>query len=275
MRVSVLGSGSRGNAILLESGETRVLVDVGFGPRSLARRLRTVGCAPESITDVVLTHEHIDHASGALAACARWGWSLHATGGTLAALASSGEPRHTITHGQPWAIGDLVGHSVAVPHDAADCAALVFESRSSGCRAGIALDLGHVPTHLATAFSQLDVLVVEANHDEAVLMAGPYPWALKQRILGAHGHLSNAAAAAFVASCTHVGLRTVVLAHLSETNNSPTLAVDSVRTALQRVGRAGVSAAQGVLAAHQRESVGPLVVGASPAVSGAQLRLPL
>jgi phosphoribosyl 1,2-cyclic phosphodiesterase len=265
MRVSVLGSGSRGNAILLESGDTRVLVDVGFGPRSLARRLRTVGCAPESITGVVLTHEHVDHASGALAACARWGWSLHATAGTLAALPSSEVPMRTIAHGQSWAIGDLVGHSVAVPHDAADCAALVFEARSTGLRAGIALDLGHVPAQLPSFFARLDMLVVEANHDESQLMAGPYPWSLKQRILGAQGHLSNAAAAAFVAECAHVGLRTVVLAHLSETNNSPSLAVDSVRAALQRRGRVGLGTAQGVTVAHQGVPLGPLPAGARDA----------
>jgi len=275
MRVSILGSGSRGNAILLDAGDTRVLVDVGFGPRSLAARLRQVGCAPESITGVVLTHEHVDHASGALAACARWGWPLHATAGTLAALPTPVVPVRTLTHGQPWGIGDLAGQTVAVPHDAADCAALVFEDRRTGQRAGIALDLGHAPTHLAEAFARLDLLVVEANHDVPQLMAGPYPWSLKQRILGANGHLSNAAAAAFVGECTHVGLRAVVLAHLSETNNSPSLAVETVRATLQRHGRDGRRAALRVVSASQRTPVGPVPAESSDRGFGAQFELTL
>jgi len=273
MRVSVLGSGSRGNAILVESGATRVLVDAGFGPRALATRLRAVGCVPESITGLVLTHEHVDHASGALSACARWGWPLFATAGTLAALPEAMVPVRTIRHGQPWSIGDLGGESVAVPHDAADCAALVFEDRHTGARAGIALDLGHVPAHLPGAFARLDLLVIEANHDEPQLMAGPYPWALKQRIVGDRGHLSNTAAAAFVASCAHVGLRGVLLAHLSETNNSPSLAVETVRAALQHRGRWGAHAS--VIAAHQRHPVGPMTASADATAGAVQMELRL
>jgi phosphoribosyl 1,2-cyclic phosphodiesterase len=273
MRVSVLGSGSRGNAILVESGETRVLVDVGFGVRTLATRLCQLGCVPESITGVVLTHEHVDHTSGALAACARWGWPLYATAGTMAALPDPVVPVRTIAHGLAWSIGDLAGASVGVPHDAADCAALVFEDRRSGARAGVALDLGHVPPTLADTFARLDLLVVEANHDVAQLMAGPYPWALKQRIVGERGHLSNAAAAALIASCAHRGLRGVVLAHLSETNNSPSLAVETVRTALHRRGRAG--AGTQVVAAHQRVPLGPVTVGVADGMRVQQLELRL
>lgn len=273
MRVSVLGSGSRGNAILVESGATRVLVDAGFGPRALGTRLRLLGCAPESIMGVVLTHEHVDHAAGALAACARWGWPLYATAGTLAALPDALVPVRAIAHGQAWSIGDLSGQSVAVPHDAADCAALVFEDRGTGERAGIALDLGHVPVTLPSAFARLDLLVIEANHDVAQLMAGPYPWSLKQRIVGDRGHLSNAAASALVASCSHAGLRHVVLAHLSETNNSPSLAVASVRAALQRCGRAGANAT--VFAASQRTPSGPISARGGTTAYAQQLELRL
>ncbi len=273
MRVSVLGSGSRGNAILVESGSTRVLVDAGFGPRALATRLRVLGCAPESITGVVLTHEHVDHASGALAACARWGWPLYATAGTLAALPEAMVPVRTIAHGQAWSIGDLAGQSVAVPHDAADCAALLFEDRRTGERTGIALDLGHVPAPLAPAFERLDLLVIEANHEVSQLMAGPYPWALKQRIAGDRGHLSNAGAAALVATCAHAGLRGVVLAHLSETNNSPALAVASVHAALTRRGRAGAHTS--VLAASQRFPLGPVSSRGGTAESSVQMELRL
>jgi len=273
MRVSVLGSGSRGNAIMIESGATRVLVDVGFGPRAIAARLRLLGCAPESITGVVLTHEHVDHACGALAACARWGWPLHATAGTLAALPTPVVPVRTIVHGTAWSVGDLAGQSVSVPHDAADCAALIFEDRQTGERAGIALDLGHAPASLLAALGRLDLLVVEANHDVAMLTAGPYPWPLKQRILGDRGHLSNAAAAALVGACAHPGLRAVVLAHLSETNNTPTLAVESVRCALHQRGRAGARAA--VMAAHQRIPLGPISAHLHRSTHAVQIELRL
>ena len=256
VRLTVLGSGSRGNAIVVESGATRVLVDVGFGPRTLSARLRVAGVAPESITGVVLTHEHDDHAAGALQACARWGWPLHATAETLAALPTPLVPVRTVRHGQPGSIGDFTVHSLSVPHDAADCSALVFEDRRSGARAGVVLDLGSVPDALPRFLSGLDLLLVEANHDRAMLEQGPYPWVLKRRIAGPRGHLSNADAADLVAACAHRGLRGVVLAHLSETNNAPVVAVDTVRAALGARGR-HIASAQ-VLVASQRAVLGPV-----------------
>lgn len=263
MRISVLGSGSRGNAILVQAGDSCVLVDVGFGPRSLARRLAAVGCAPESIQAVVLTHEHVDHAGGALQACARWQWPLLATGGTLAALAAPDVRMQEITHGTPWSVGDLQGASLRVPHDAADCAALRLEHQPSGQRVGIALDLGHLPTGLSSFFERLDVLVVEANHDVAMLRSGPYPSALKQRIRGPLGHLDNAAAGALASECAHGGLRAVVLAHLSETNNAPALAVQCVVDALRRNRTVANFPRERVHAASQGEVLGP--VGSAPA----------
>lgn len=257
MRLTVLGSGSRGNAILIDAGRTRLLVDVGFGVRTIAARLRACGTAPESITGVVLTHEHVDHAQGALEACARWGWPLFATRETLRALPTPVVPVREIAVGTAFSIGDVTGVGTLVPHDAA-CCAFVFEDRATGFRTGIALDLGTVPPALPGFLSQLDALVLEANHDEAMLRAGPYPWVLKQRILGAHGHLSNDAAASLVAACAHRGLRTVVLAHLSETNNTPALARSAVDAALAGRGRLGATARAGVYAAAQRVPLGPI-----------------
>jgi phosphoribosyl 1,2-cyclic phosphodiesterase len=258
VRLSVLGSGSGGNALLVDTGVTRLLVDAGLGPRTLARRLAAVGCAPESITALVLTHEHQDHAVGAPDACARWQWPLFATAGTLAALPSGSGPRHVITHGSPWMIGDVEGISTPVPHDAADCAAFVFTAQTSGARLGVALDAGHVPPTLLAAFDRLDGLVIESNHDAARLAGGPYPWALKQRIRGGRGHLSNRQAADLVHACAHPGLRTVVLAHLSETNNTPTLALEALRGTLRRHGSIGRTIARGVQVAAPRTPLGPL-----------------
>lgn len=258
MRLTVLGSGSRGNAILLDAGRTRLLVDVGFGVRTIAARLRACGIAPESITGVVLTHEHVDHAQGALDACARWGWPLYATRETLSALPTPVVPVREVTAGTAFSVGDVTGLGALVPHDAAACLSFVFEDRLSGFRAGIALDLGTVPPALPGFLSQLDALVVESNHDEATLRAGPYPWVLKQRILGDRGHLSNEAAAELVGACAHRGLRTVVLAHLSETNNTPAMARTAVDASLARRGRTAALARSGVHVAAQRVPLGPI-----------------
>ena len=240
MRVTVLGSGSRGNAILVEGAETCVLVDAGFGPRTLAKRLAALGKHPTQISALLLTHEHTDHASGAVQACRKWGWPLFASQGTLSALreSSDGCPSGATTLAVNCSVS-APGFDIrasAVPHDARECTAFVLADQRSGVRIGIALDLGHVPAALPAAFSRLDFLVVESNHDEHLLANGPYPWSLKQRIGGALGHLSNGAAAAFVSACSHRGLRGVMLAHLSETNNTPAHALCRTRDALRRSG---------------------------------------
>lgn len=240
MRVTVLGSGSRGNAIVVEGGGQRVLVDAGFSPRALAARLAAAHMAPESIDALLLTHEHTDHASGAADACARWGWPVAATAGTLAALpqlpVAAGT---TLTPGTATSIGALQVLPVLVPHDAREPVALQFTDVRAGSRAAIVLDLGRVPPTLAAQLGPLDILVVEANHDSQRLADGPYPAMLKRRIGGDAGHLSNAQAAALAVSCVPAGLGTVVLAHLSETNNTPALAVGQVQQALRGAGWRG------------------------------------
>lgn len=242
LRITVLGSGSRGNAILIDGTDGAVLVDAGFGPRSLVRRLKAAGRRPEEISALLLTHEHTDHASGAATACARWGWPLYGSAGTLDALVTgSGAGTgalapHAFLDTGPNVVGGFLVETTAVPHDARDCRALVLTDMRSGARAGVAMDVGHVPDALPTAFERLDLIVVESNHDEQMLARGPYPWSLKQRISGGLGHLSNGAAAAFVSACAHKGLRGVLLTHLSETNNLPALAVERTREALRRAG---------------------------------------
>lgn len=242
LRVTVLGSGSRGNAILIDGTDGAVLVDAGFGPRSLVRRLNTAGRRADEISALLLTHEHTDHASGAEAACARWGWPLYGSTGTLESLGTTGNavPRpldsRAFVEGGVTTVHGFHVETTPVPHDARDCRALVITDVRSGARVGIAMDVGRVPEALPDAFARLDLLVVESNHDEQMLARGPYPWSLKQRISGGLGHLSNGAAAAFVSSCAHRGLRGVLLTHLSETNNLPSLAIERTREALRRAG---------------------------------------
>jgi phosphoribosyl 1,2-cyclic phosphodiesterase len=231
MRVWVLGSGSRGNAVLVECAGTRLLVDCGFSPRTLAGRLAAVGFAPADIHATVLTHEHQDHAKGAAAASAQWGWQVVASPGTLAALPSlvGAQP---VVPGGTVAVGHAIVETVRVPHDAAQPMAVVVRDPDGAARCGVAVDLGHVPAGLLTAFKDLDVLVFEANHDADLLASGPYPPSVQARISGRAGHLDNATAARAVRACAHRGLRHVVLAHLSDTCNTPTLARSAVLAAL-------------------------------------------
>jgi len=275
LRVTVLGSGSRGNAILVDGTESSILIDAGFSARTLLKRMTAVGRRPEQVSALLLTHEHTDHASGAGAACARWQWPLHATAGTLGALQDSADgcpPNASALHtSHPNAIDGFDVSACVVPHDARECAALVITDRCSGLRVGIALDLGTVPATLPAAFERLDLLVVESNHDERMLSDGPYPWTLKQRIGGGLGHLSNGVAAAFAAGCAHRGLRGIVLAHLSETNNTPEHALTRSRDALRRSGWKR----DGIWAAPQAIPSGPFGAdGSTQHSAAAQLSLP-
>ncbi len=258
LRVTVLGSGSRGNAIIVDGTEGTLLIDAGFSARSIVKRLLAAGRRAEQLTSLVLTHEHTDHSCGAAAMCSKWKLPLHATQGTIEALRESADGitanATALAANVSARIDGFDVRAIPVPHDARECAALVITDRRSGARLGVALDLGHVPSALPDAFAKLDLLVVESNHDEQLLVNGPYPWSLKQRIGGALGHLSNDAAAAFAASCVHRGLRGVMLAHLSETNNTPEHALTRMRDALRRASWRSDS----LWAAQQRDACGPI-----------------
>ena len=233
MNVTVLGSGSRGNAVVLESDGLRVLVDAGFNARTLAARLATVSIAPESIDALVLTHEHSDHIVGACTAARKWGWKVYATAGTIAATPGLHLLRPiVIDTNVTLSLDTMRMRCVRTPHDAAESIALVVDAPSSGARIGIAYDLGHAPTDIAHAMRDLDALILETNYDDEMLRAGPYPVVVQNRIAGASGHLSNAAAAQFARSVAHRGLRHVLLAHLSQQNNTPALARSAVQAAL-------------------------------------------
>lgn len=270
MRLWTLGSGSRGNAMVLESGGRALLVDCGFGPRALVTRLRVIGLVPEQIVGLVLTHEHQDHAQGAARAQHTWRWPVYASPGTLAALpAIAARWRRPVAAGAAVAAEDFLLEAVSVPHDAAEPFAFAVTHRAQGYRVGIAHDLGAVPAALGALFARVDALCIEANHDAEMLRRGPYAPALKARIRGGRGHIDNATAGALAASLAHRGLRQVTLLHLSETNNTPETAVREVQRALRRAGtRVPVQAAAGRTPAAAE----PL---ASHPGSGAQLALHL
>ena len=225
MRICVLSSGSGGNSLWVEAGDARVLVDAGLSLRETARRAAHAGLRLRDLTDVLLTHEHADHCVGAAILARKLGVRVHATRGTLAALRDAPPPELAapILEGKVE-LGGLRINAIAVPHDAAEPVAYSFEeTRPDGrsVRAAIVTDLGHAPPAVVRELRGLDALVLEMNHDLRMLLEGPYPWRLKQRIRSGVGHLSNDQGAKLLAQVLHPGLRHVLLAHLSEHNNTP------------------------------------------------------
>jgi phosphoribosyl 1,2-cyclic phosphodiesterase len=241
LRFRVIGSGSTGNATLVEGGGTRVLIDAGLGPRTLAERLLAAGVDPTSVDAILVSHEHGDHARGAAAFAAKWGMRLMGTTGTYAAAGLGAEAIpgfDAIAAGEAVAVGRLSVRAVAVPHDAA--APVAFVVTCGGHAIGHATDLGHVTRGLVEAFRHCDAVLIESNYDPALLRDGPYPWALKERILSPLGHLSNADVARFLDRGLGEACRHLVLAHLSQTNNHPELAGLAAEEALRTRGRTEV-----------------------------------
>lgn len=239
MRVLILGSGSRGNAMVVESAGRRLLVDAGFSCRELERRMKEHGVDPGTIGAVVVTHEHGDHVRGADRFVRRFRVPLYGTAGTLAGCKLSDEARSRavpIASGVPIEVDD--GFEVEpflIPHDAAEPVGLVVED-SAGARLGLVADLGTRSRLAWGRLTRIDVLVLETNHDLGMLRDGPYPWHLKQRVAGRHGHLSNREAAEGLPELVSDRLRHVALYHLSQTNNQPALAADVVAEALASCG---------------------------------------
>lgn len=232
IRFTVLASGSKGNAMLVEAEGTRLLVDCGLAPRLLERRLASRGVLPETVAAVLLTHEHGDHLGGAARAAARFGWRLYASHGTARAAgeALDGVAVERFDSHTPFAIGALMIQPFPVPHDAREPTQFVFSD--GAVRLGLVTDAGCVTPHMVRMLAGCEALVVECNHDREMLARGRYPPPLKKRIGGDYGHLSNDAAAQLLAAVAHDGLQHVVAAHLSEENNRPHLAAAALAGAL-------------------------------------------
>lgn len=264
----MLGSGSSGNAILIECDGSRILIDCGFGTRTLAQRLKTISVEPQSIEGCLVTHEHTDHVKGAGAAAKKWGWGVFATRGT----AKARELRKTCVQlfepGAAVEFDRMIVRTTPTPHDARQSVGFVVESRSTGARAGLFYDIGHVSRSIADACEHLDILVLESNHDDDMLRNGPYPRWLQQRIACPTGHLSNRDAGLFARDAVTRELNHLVLAHLSEKNNSERVAVQSMRGAMARTRFKGT-----LTAAKQDEVVGPFLPGAARAEQPVQYAL--
>jgi phosphoribosyl 1,2-cyclic phosphodiesterase len=237
VKVTVLGSGSSGNAILVETEQVRLLVDAGFSGRDLERRLAVAEVPAESIDALFITHDHSDHTRGMGVLARRWGIPLYltpTTRGACAGLLNGTETVRSYASDEPVIVGDLLVNPFLTVHDAVDPVAVTVTQLTTGEKLGIATDLGRPTATVRHALQGCDVLILEANHDEILLRESPYPWSVKARIAGSHGHLSNRASAELAAELMHAGLGCVVLAHLSELSNDSGLAYDVVGAALER-----------------------------------------
>lgn len=223
MRFASLGSGSRGNALLVHAGRTRVMLDCGFSFAEAVMRLQRLQCVAEDIDAIVVTHEHDDHIGGVARFAARVGIPVYLTPGTLSAVAPRFDDvrvRCFDPHA-PFKLGDLTIDPFPVPHDAREPAQVVFDDGRH--RLGVLTDVGVPTAHIRTMLSGCSALVLECNYDAALLREGPYPPSLKARIGSRYGHLRNDDAAELLSALDRSRLRHVVGAHLSETNNDPGL----------------------------------------------------
>jgi phosphoribosyl 1,2-cyclic phosphodiesterase len=241
MRLAVLGSGSGGNSLIIESGGRRLLIDAGFSCRQIEERLASLGERASRLDALLLTHEHQDHCRGVEVLARRHALPVYATQGTLDGCAVSSEVMalaRTVRSGRPFEVPEAPGfwiEAFGVPHDAREPVGYVVED-SGGCRAGLVADLGSRSQLAWGRLRDLDCLVIESNHDLQMLRTGPYPWHLKQRVAGRHGHLSNHEAAAGTVELLGDRLSSVVLYHLSTTNNLPALAAQAMGERLDREG---------------------------------------
>jgi phosphoribosyl 1,2-cyclic phosphodiesterase len=238
VRVCVLSSGSGGNCLWVEAGGTRALIDAGLPLRETKRRCLDAGLRFSELTDIFLTHEHADHCQAAGIFARKLSVRVHATRGTMRALRDPPPPQllFAVRAGVPVQVGELRVTPVALPHDACEPVAYVFDD--GAVRAAIVTDLGCAPPPVVRGLQGLDALFLEMNHDVRMLLEGPYPWSLKQRIRGGRGHLSNVQGAKLLAQVLHGGLRHLTLAHLSEHNNTESLARRAAEQVLQKFGSA-------------------------------------
>lgn len=233
IRFSLLGSGSRGNAILIVSGSARILVDGGLSYKQLQLRAGAVGETLDSLDAVFVTHEHRDHVNGVGVLARKLHTPVYITRATFDNLPGTvGEipDIEFFDAGDTISAGDLEVTSYSVSHDAVDPVSYVIRSRDA--KLGMASDLGHVPHLVKQRLQGSHALILESNYCPDMLLRGSYPPQVQQRIRGKHGHLSNSDMNALLADLVHDGLRLVVIAHISQQNNDPRLARDMASSTL-------------------------------------------
>ena len=233
--VSVLGSGSRGNATFVRTERVRLLIDAGMSRKEIARRLELIGEDPDGIDAVLITHEHADHAAGLKMLLKDLPVEAFLTCGTIEAVQAGqyelcGSKILPIQPGVAFTVGDVEIYPFSVPHDATEPVA--FSITSGGMKITQLTDIGYMPDHVAERLRGSQLLILESNHDLEMLRVGPYPWNLKQRLMGRYGHLSNTAVGRFLREQYDGEASHVVLAHLSSKNNHPAIARHEAARAL-------------------------------------------
>jgi len=238
MKVCVLASGSSGNCTFIEVGGIKFLVDAGISAKRIVEGLRSIGERIEDIEGILLTHEHRDHVAGIERLTLKYKLRLYSNRATMRCLPivlRSGQWIE-LTH-KPLVIEEIEIQPFSVNHDAID--PVGFRVSNSHNSVGVVTDIGSLTKLVQERLEGVTALVIEANYDHNMLMNGPYPWDLKQRIASRLGHLSNIECGEFLANHTHPGLKLVFLAHRSEKNNDPQLSLDTVQ---QKIGEAGTTA---------------------------------
>ncbi len=239
MRVCVLGSGSKGNCTYIECGQTGILVDAGLSCAQIEKRLKAINVNPFSIAAILITHEHTDHINGASAFAQKFGTKIYTHKDTWQAMSSkfqNNNPTQLLDiYGNTFSVNDVDIKTFDVSHDAAHC--LGFSVMHKNNKASVATDLGYVTDEILKNLSTSDVLVFEANHDISKLLNNSnYPLHLKNRILSNKGHLNNDASADAIVQMLGYNVRGVILAHLSQQNNSPEIAYNTVADKLNKAG---------------------------------------
>lgn len=240
VQITILGSGSGGNSLYLETEGTRLLIDAGFSARQVRQRLASIGRAPESLSGILVTHEHSDHTQGLAVLCGKSGVPIYCNRYTQEAIQAQAKAPlqyRLFSTGNSFEIGDVVVDTFTVPHDASD--PVGFLIRTPQGNLGLLTDLGHATKLAMERVRQANVLLLETNHDVQMLQNDlRRPWSLKQRILSRHGHLSNEAAADALEQILSDNLQKLYLAHLSRECNRPEIALQTVCKRLAKLGAA-------------------------------------
>jgi phosphoribosyl 1,2-cyclic phosphodiesterase len=255
MKVTPLASGSSGNSYLVEGKEGSVLVDAGLSGKRMEERIRNAGADPGSLKAIIVSHAHSDHVKGVGVLSRKFKLPVWMNQGTWSVVEESLGKLHKIEFFRTGGIFDVAGlriHAFSVPHDCAD--PVGFRISNGTCRMAIATDLGTCTGLVANVLAGLQVVVIESNHDPVMLRDGPYPWELKQRVRGRLGHLSNSESAGLLQRIVSDQLHTVILAHMSETNNRAELALECARASLE-----AFLDNEGKLFCARQDEVGPTV----------------
>jgi len=234
-QICILASGSRGNAVYVSGGSTSILIDAGLSGIEIERRLNSKGLYPEDLDAILVSHEHTDHIKGVGVLSRRFNLPIYMNSKTeKASVSQLGNVRviKNFECGSPFMIKDLFIHPFSISHDAKDPSG--FTVNQNGTKIGIATDLGIATSMVKEHLKGCSLLILEANHDKDMLINGPYPWPIKQRIKGRAGHLSNEASKNLLKELQHDRLKYVILAHLSQTNNTPQKALSEVSRAITR-----------------------------------------